>query len=380
MAATTIAHVDGETGFSGGQVQVFLLLEGLRERGFRNLLCCPPGSRSEEEATKRGFEVRPVVMKNDLHLAAAWRLARIFREDEVGLVHLHTGRANALGGLGARLARRPAVTTRRMDGAVRRHPFNRMLYGTVARRSVAISPAIATQLADGGVAPERIRIISSSVDSAGLTAARPRGVVRAELGLSDDDFVLLIMAQLTKRKGVDVALKAVASLLAEGSGPSTRETSGTERLHLLVAGDGPERAALEQQARGLGLAEEVTFLGHRPDKADLLGACDVFVMPSRREGLGVAALEALASARPVVASDIGGLADTVLDEKCGLLVPPGDPEALASALARLLNDPALLTRLGEAGPARVDDGFRSDQMIDAYVALYQEVLAEAAAA
>ncbi len=121
------------------------------------------------------------------------------------------------------------------------------------------------------------------------------------------------------------------------------------------------------------------FLGRRSDVPDLLEACDVFVLPSRREGLGVAALEAMARGRPVVASAVGGLAETVVTEQTGLLVAPGDAAALAAALERLLADPALARRLGAAGAARVEQHFLAEQMVSAYETLYREILAERAA-
>jgi glycosyltransferase involved in cell wall biosynthesis len=124
----------------------------------------------------------------------------------------------------------------------------------------------------------------------------------------------------------------------------------------------------------------VRFLGRRDDVADLLAACDVFVLPSRREGLGVAALEAMALARPVVASRVGGLAEAVEDGRTGLLVGPGDTAALAAALARLLREPELRARLGAAGPARVAEDHSVSRLVESYEALYLEMLAEGAKA
>jgi glycosyltransferase involved in cell wall biosynthesis len=102
----------------------------------------------------------------------------------------------------------------------------------------------------------------------------------------------------------------------------------------------------------------------------------VFVLPSRQEGLGVAALEAMARSRPVVASAVGGLAEIVIPERTGLLVRPGDAAVLAAALERLLADPGLARRLGAAGAARVAERFLAEQMVSAYEALYREILAE----
>ena len=171
-------------------------------------------------------------------------------------------------------------------------------------------------------------------------------------------------ANLVRRKGVDVLLEALAKLAPH------------EPARLWVAGDGPERAALEAAAVRLGIADRVHFLGPRDDVADWLEACDVFVLPSRAEGLGVAALEAMARGRPVVASAVGGLAETVVHERTGWLVPPEDPDALAAGLEALLADPALAQRLGAAGARRVADAFGAETMVSSYEALYREILAE----
>jgi glycosyltransferase involved in cell wall biosynthesis len=361
----SIAHVDAEQGFSGGEVQVFLLMEGLRARGHRNVLFAPPGSAGEREARRLGLETRAVAMRSDLDLPAVLRLERELARARVDLVHLHTARATWLGGLAARRAGLVALTTRRQDRALARSWRTRLVYGRLVRRAVAISPAVAARLEQGGVARARLATIPSAVDPARLVSARSRAEVRAGLGLGERDFVVLTLAALVARKGVDVLLEACARL---------------ERpVVLLIAGDGPERAALERRAHELGYAQGARFLGARADKAELLEACDVFALASRAEGLGVATLEAMACRRPVVASAVGGLAEAVVPERTGLLVPPEDAEALAAALRRLHDQPELRARFGAEGPRRVGEGFLAEQMVAAYEALYRSVLAEAAA-
>ncbi|MSR61446.1 MAG: glycosyltransferase family 1 protein [Planctomycetes bacterium] len=360
-APLSIAHIDAERGFSGGEVQVFLLMEGLRARGHRNVLFAPPGSRSQAEAERRGLEMHAVPMRGDLDLAAVLRLKRELERAHVDLVHLHTGRATWLGGLAACWAGLAAITTRRQDRVVRRSARTRLVYGRLVRRAVAISPAVARRLAEGGV--EGVVTIPSSVDARQLAPCKTGAEVRRELGLAPTDFVVLTLCALVARKGVDVLLAACARL---------------ERpCVLLIAGEGEMRVALERQAHELGLSTRARFLGARADKAELLAACDVFALASRAEGLGVAALEAMACARPVVASAVGGLSEAVVAERTGLLVAPDDVVALAAALRRLHDDPGLRARLGAAGPARLQEGFAAEQMVGAYEALYRQVLAEA---
>lgn len=365
-APLRIAHVTGERGFSGGEVQVFLLMEGLRARGHVNLLVCPPESGAEREARRRGFAVECVAMRNDLSFGAVLQIAAALRRHAPALVHCHTGRANWLGAAAARWIGAPALSTRRMDRRVSRGLRTRWLYRHLLRRVAAISPAVEQRLREAFVPAARIRVIWSAVDPAALEPTASREVVRAALGAAPDTPCVLVAANLVPRKGVDVLLAAVAALAPRA------------RCALWIAGDGPERAALEADAARLGLGERVHFLGRRSDVPDLLEACDVFALPSRLEGLGVAALEAMARGRPVVASAVGGLAQIVVPEETGLLVPPGDAEALAAALERLLANPALARRLGAAGAKRVAEHFLAEQMVAAYEALYREILAERA--
>lgn len=357
-------HVDAEKGFSGGEVQVFLLLEGLRARGQRVVLVAPPGSRALAEAERRGIERVALRMRSDLDLAAVAGLRRLCLRLAPDLVHLHTGRATWLGAHAARWAGVPAISTRRMDRELARGPRTRWLYGRLLRRVVAISGPVRAQLVAGGVDPARVALIHSSVDPAALLPRRASADVRAELGANEADVVLLVLAALVARKGLDVLLEALASLAARGVRPV-----------LWIAGEGEERANLERLAARLGLSR-VRFLGRREDSGELLAASDALVLPARREGLGVAALQAMAAGRAVIASAVGGLAEAVVDGECGLLVPPDDREKLAEAVATLYKDRALRERLASGGRARVARGYLASQMVEAYDELYRRVLAE----
>lgn len=366
-SALTVVHIDAEKGFSGGEVQVFLLMEGLRRNGHRNVLIAPAGSRARAEARERGFETRAFPLGFDLDLPSVVRLARELARIAPHLVHLHTGRATWLGGLAARLAHVPAITTRRMDRRVARGWRSRFVYGTLVRAVAAISPAVERRLVEGGVDPARIVLVPSAIDPRRVEPKRGRDALRAELGSPRDAVVLLTLSTLVHRKGLDVLLDALDRLGARGVRP-----------HAWITGDGPERERLARRIAELDLGARARLLGRREDPGDLLAGADVFVLPARAEGLGVAALEAMAARRPVVASRVGGLAEAVVDERTGLLVPADDPAALALALERVIRDPSLRARLGDAGPARVAEGFLPDQMVASYERLYARVQDELA--
>jgi glycosyltransferase involved in cell wall biosynthesis len=186
--------------------------------------------------------------------------------------------------------------------------------------------------------------------------------LRTALIRGRSDYVVLTPARLHPQKG-HVYLLAAAAQVPEAT--------------FVLAGDGPLRLELEAQASALGIAERCVFLGERSDVPDLLAAADLLVLPSLFEGLPLSVLEAMAAERPVVATAIGGTDEAVVHEQSGLLVPPRDPVALASAIQRLRTDPGLARRLASAGRGRVEREFSSEITAGRVMQIYDEVLAEA---
>jgi glycosyltransferase involved in cell wall biosynthesis len=153
-----------------------------------------------------------------------------------------------------------------------------------------------------------------------------------------------------------------------------RRLPGSEQLCLLIAGDGPLRAEVEDEVRACGLGARIWLAGEREDVPEVLRSLDFFVLPSISEGISNTVLEAMASALPVVATAVGGNSELVVDGETGVLVPPADPAALATALSTCAADAALRQRLGQAGRRRVEQGFSLDGMVERYTDLYQHLL------
>ena len=186
--------------------------------------------------------------------------------------------------------------------------------------------------------------------------------------LAFDPPCLLCLGRLVPDKGFDVALAAFAAIAHR-----------FPRLRLVIAGDGPARSSLENQAAALGIARSVDFVGWVPPEgvAALLNSATLVVMPSHREGLPTVALEAALMARPVIGTRVGGCPEVVLHQRTGWLVPPGDEKALAEALLLLLGDPHSATALGDAARVRAQELFSFERYIDAYENLYCRLIAEA---
>jgi len=240
--------------------------------------------------------------------------------------------------------------------------YVRWLYGQVDA-IIAISAAAREGLVSRGVPAARIDLVHSGVDVGRFDGPPGRDEeAREKMGVPRGRAVVAIVAQIHRRKGHDVLLRALARL--------PRDVAPL----CLAAGTGPEGDAMLDLARSLGIASEVRWLGQVEDVRGVLRAADVVAMPSRAEGLGVAAIEALAAARPLVASAVGGLPEIVRDGVEGLLVPPEDVAALASGLARCLADAPLRERMGEAGRARAA-AFSTAAMARGTRQVYERLLA-----
>ena len=211
--------------------------------------------------------------------------------------------------------------------------------------------------------PERVQVVYPGHD--GGRFAAPPAAARDALGLPPGAAVIAMVGRLVSaQKGQDLLLRAM---------PEIRRQC-PEAL-LLIAGDGPDRAALESLAQELGLGAAVRFLGRRDDVPALLAASDVVAVPSVvAEAFGLTALEGMAAGRPVVAFASGGLPELVRDGETGILVPTGDAAGLARAIRQLLTEPALRDRLGAAG-RRVAAGFTTEARVAALSDIYERIAA-----
>jgi glycosyltransferase involved in cell wall biosynthesis len=231
-------------------------------------------------------------------------------------------------------------------------------------RFVVLNPESATELEEVGLGAVPARLVPNGVDARRFAPAGPgqRLALRERLGLSASEPVALFVGRLERRKGLDLLPAAWADLECRGAAP-----------RLLIAGPGDPDVWI-REARALGVESRVTFLGARTDVADLYRAADLFVFPSRSEGCPNAVLEAMASALPVVATDVAGNREVMgEDGKAGWLVPAETPSALAEAIATLVAAPALRRDIGAAARAAVLDRFDIQRVGAQYLSLYEEL-------
>jgi glycosyltransferase involved in cell wall biosynthesis len=355
-------HIDSEKLWGGGQRQVAGLCTHLRDWGHEVKLICRPGSKLEAWADQTGIESIAVEMKSTMSLTSVLGLRSVIARERPDVVHLHASRAHVLGSAGARLAgAKVVIATRRMDDPIKMLWPNTSAYGNWTTALVAISAAVRDVMIACGVDSSKIRLISSGADIERFEGAVADPDLRARLGIAPSTPIVCAAATLAERKGIRYLIEAAALLKGKGT-----------PVHLLIAGDGEQRAELEGLARDLSVAS--SFLGFYPDMPALLASADVFVMPSLSEGLGVGVLEAMAAGKPVVASAVGGLKESVIDGATGFSIPPADPEALAEAIEKLVSNPALAAQLGSAGRARARENYSLENMARGNEALYYELV------
>jgi L-malate glycosyltransferase len=286
-----------------------------------------------------------------------WRMAAWLQERRVTVLQACDVYANIVALPAAALARVPVrVGSRR--GIVSPTSQKGLLllqragYAT-AHRIVANSEAAAARLRREGVSGRRVIVIPNGIDLSRFPAAGRRS-----------RRVITTVANLRPGKGHEVLLGAVARLAR--THPD---------LRLQVIGDGPLRRALDARSRALNIADRVVFLGHQDDIPRRLGESGVFVLPSFMEAFPNSVMEAMAAGLPVVATRVGGIPELVSDGRDGLLVPAGDEAALAAAIARVLDDPALADALGDAARAAIRARFSFERTVAAFERLYLDLLA-----
>jgi glycosyltransferase involved in cell wall biosynthesis len=360
---------------------VSILSERLPADRYRTVLVCGNVGAGEEELPVSVAPVRIATLAPELSprrdLAALVQLVRLMRRERPDIVHTHTAKAGFLGRLAARLALGPRpIVVHTYHGHVLEGYFGRAqtaLYrglertlGMVSDALIGVSQATVDDLVRLGVAPRhKFQVIPLGLDLDRLTQlgddVRRRG--RAELDLGADDVAAVFMGRLVPIKRVDRLIDALATVRSLGV-----------PLVLIVVGGGELEDSLRAQAQALGVGDAIRFAGYRADVAPMLAAADLAVLSSANEGTPVALIESAAAGLPLVATDVGGVAEVVV-EGTGSLIGQDDAQGLVDAIAALARDPALRARCGAAARAHVLGRYAAARLVDDVDTLYRELAA-----
>lgn len=358
-----VLHVEGGGNLYGGAQQVLYLLEGLHRRGIENVLVCRRDT-AIARAAAHFAEVRTIPMGGDLDFLLIARLLRLIRRIQPDLVHLHSRiGADVMGGIAARWAGVPVVHSRRQDNPEK--PWAVALKYRLHDRVIAISEGIGRVLLSEGLPAAKLRCVRTAVDPRPFRISPDRSWLHGEFGLPRGSLVIGVIAQFIARKGHRFLLAAL---------PRLRKRF--PHLHVLFLGKGPLENEFKRSVQRLGLSGHVHFPGFREDLPRILPCLDLVVHPALREGLGVSLLQAASAGVPIVASQAGGIPEAVRDGVNGLLVPPGDVEALENAISSLLADPETARRMGQQGRELIEREFSVEKMVEGNLAVYQELRKE----
>lgn len=360
------------TDFGGTESILLELVRRMRGRGLELEVCslCPPGQVGRE-IQALGIPLTSLGMAPDasfVELAkGAYRLARTIDEREIDLAQTFLYRANVVGALAAKLARRkPAlISSQRSLNPAGFHNAARAVRWT--RRFADLVVAVSSAVRDEVLSTERthadkVVVIRNGVDTT-LFAPRDGTRMRRELGLPDGALVVGGVGRLAPVKGFEYLVAATAIAIERGVDIET-----------LLVGDGPQRGQLEAYAAELGIAEHVHFLGMRRDLPELYAAMDIFALPSVQEGSPNALMEAMACGKPVIASPVGGVPEIVDDRVSGLLVTPAEPERWADAIERLDGTPRMRMELGRNARARALESLDIELTVAAHADLYASAI------
>ena len=370
---TRICHIMTADLWAGAEVQVattMAYLAGCQELSLRAVLF--NDGRLANELRQLGIDVTVVDEATHNSLEIVLMLSRYLIEHRIDVVHTHRYKDTVLGAIAAKIAGVPHVV-RTMHGL--REPmtvWNRFKFGlyesidnfmlrAAADRVIAVSNRMSGALMANGLKAARIATIHNGIDLRTIVPVKAREEIRRELGLGDA-IVIGTAGRLDAVKGQDTLLHAAKLILEQ-----------EPRARFVIAGDGPLEHDLKALASRLGIDHACRFLGARSDVHAVIAAMDVFTLPSLSEGLPMAVLEAMSLSRPVVVSNVGGLPEVIRHRESGMLVPPADANALASACLELTRDRGLAARVGAQARRVVESEFSHEHNGRALVDLYSAI-------
>ena len=387
-----ILEVIGNLDIGGAQEVVRTLADYLHNSGQFPVVCTFKDGPLRQEIERLGIPVEVLPKRRHSILAfpqflaemAATRkaLAGLVRKYQIDVVQTHLLRSLDFLALTLRFeAGRPLIfwTVHNYNFALRADDLPNMkwlLAPKIAAHSllyrlssawvdgfIAVSPQVeASILKNIGPVGSKITTICNGVDVARYSRPVDRAAMRSSLGLSEGDCLMIVVGTLKDQKGHRVLIEAAPEVV-----------SRFPNLRILLAGDGPLKEELQAQVRAADLESHVRFLGSRSDVPELLGASDIFVLPSLWEGLPMALIEGMASALPIVATSVSGTQQVMVSGETGLLVPPGSPESLSEAIISLLSDPLRARQMGLAARRRVETTFSARKQAEEHIALFKSV-------
>lgn len=358
-------HIDTAKTWRGGQSQVRYTVLGLREMGHRVVLVAQPDGELLKRMSE-GMDLIPLGPRNEVDLAAAWRLSRVLKKMSPAIIHAHDPHAVSMAATALSIAtpspRPKLVASRRIEFRIGHNSFSRWKYSQVDH-FLAVSAAVRDRLVADGIPAKKISIVHDGVDIERVVNL-PHGNVHAALYLPTHSPVVGTIGALVAQKAQRHLVDAAAIVARE-----------VPDVRFVILGEGELRPALEEQIKHLHLTRHVFLAGFRPDVLELLKDFDVFALSSIQEGLCTSLIDAMAASKPAVATAVGGVPEVIADGETGFLVPAKDDKALAAKIVTLLKDEGLRRRMGAAALVRARQHFTVERLVMGTADAYESVVA-----
>jgi glycosyltransferase involved in cell wall biosynthesis len=357
--------------YGGAQTLLRNLLGNLDRKKFQPQVACLFGGDLPvgDELREMGIVVTDLKMEKVWRFDAFWRLYQLLKKEEFSIVHGSLFHANIAARLVGKLAGIPVILTWRHSISIgpRWRDWVNRLTAKLDDKVVAVSNQVRRAEIDStGISINKVEVIYNGIDVQEYYQVPQDecNMIRTEYNISDDAFVIGFIGRLHPVKNLDVLLDAFSLIQPR-----------TKNALLVLAGRGEMLDQLRELTRSLGIGNNIVFLGHQTEITKILKTFDILVLPSRIEGFGLVLLEAMASGVPVIATNVGGIPEVVEDGITGLLVSPGDPNVLASAIYRLFNNQDLVDRLRMEGIRLVNHKFTIQKTTESIEDLYYHLLA-----
>ncbi|WP_456455635.1 glycosyltransferase family 4 protein [Thermovibrio sp.] len=351
-----ILHVDLQRGWRGGEQQLLYLAEGLKGKGIKVCVASVKGEELFKRCREKGIDTLPLKGNRSSDILRLGYWGKGF-----DLIHAHCSKSHLVAALSKRFHKKPLIYTRRVDYFPKKDPITSLKY-RLTDRLVAISEAVKEVLKEAfkGV---KVYVIPSAVNLRELERSLDPKKVREVKEEFKGKPLIGSLAALTEQKDIPNLIRA--SKLVKGR---------LKTAEFVVFGEGKLKDKLLKLIEEEGVKDFFKLYGFVKDVANYTKALDIFVLPSKNEGLGSSILIAMALKVPVIATDVGGVREAVIDGKTGILVPPSNPKALGEAILKLATEKELKESLTEEAYKLVLEKFSVESMVNSYIEVYKEVL------
>jgi len=364
--------------FGGGERTFLQLIEGLPQNQYNIHVATSPRGTFSDVLIKKGEKPIPINLMKRLSIGTLQRLIKIIKENNINIIHSQGARTDFCSRMATRLLKSKVGVVNTIAMPVEGYDvglLRKKIYSFFDRFSeryvdyfIVISDALKKFLIDKHkIPPKKIFKIYNGIE---LNEYHPDNSdkssmkIRKEFGIDKDEFLIAGIGRLVWQKGFEYLIKAASEVLKEY--PSAK---------FLIVGEGPLKDSLREKCRKLDIEDKIIFAGFRSNIKEILTSIDILVMPSVREGFPMVTLEAMAMAKPIVATDINGIREQIDHDENGLLIPPEDPEAIADAIIFLFNNKEKSEQLGFAAKKKAEEKFSVEEMIKKTETVYEELLA-----